>query len=211
MTAGLAVVVVVWFLGAVAAGAKGVFQTAPNVPPLPILAAVLGPLLLFALAYRASRRLRDFVLGIDLRLLTLAQSWRVIGGMFLVLYALGLLPGLFAWPAGLGDVAVGVAAPFVVLAMVRGAPGWRRQVVWLNAAGLVDFAGAVGTGVLASNPSLGLVPESAARVSLAALPLSLVPTFAVPLWIILHVISLLQLRRMAREAAGARPAGARAA
>jgi hypothetical protein len=27
------------------------------------------------------------------------------------------------------------------------------------------------------------------------LPLSLIPTFAVPLWIIFHMISLLQLRR----------------
>jgi adenylate cyclase len=31
--------------------------------------------------------------------------------------------------------------------------------------------------------------------SLGALPLSLVPTFAVPLWTLMHVISLLQLRR----------------
>jgi hypothetical protein len=33
------------------------------------------------------------------------------------------------------------------------------------------------------------------RASLGALPLSLVPTFAVPLWTLMHVISLLQLRR----------------
>lgn len=33
------------------------------------------------------------MLGIDLRLLTAIQGWRVIGGMFLVLYAFDLLPG----------------------------------------------------------------------------------------------------------------------
>jgi hypothetical protein len=115
--------------------------------------------------------------------------------MFVAHYAFGLLPGLFAWPAGVGDVAVGVAAPFVVLAMVRDAPTWRRQATWLNVAGLVDFVVAVGTGVLTSNTSLGVLAELPARASLGALPLSLVPTFAVPLWIMFHVMSLLQLRR----------------
>jgi len=96
-----------------------------------------------------------------------------------------------------------LAAPFVVLAMLRGAPTWRRQVAWLNIAGLVDFVGAVGTGVLTSNTSLGLVAHEATRASMGALPLSLVPTFAVPLWIIFHVISLLQLRQMAGRSADA--------
>ena len=191
----------VWFLAALWGGAAGVFQSAPSRPPLAILVAVAGPPLVFAFAYRLSRGFRELVLGIDLRLLTAIQSWRVIGILFLALYAFGLLPGLFAWPAGLGDVAVGVAAPFVLLAMVRGAPTWRRWVIWLNVAGLVDFVGAVGTGVLSSDPSFGFVAASAARASLAALPLSLVPTFAVPLWIIFHVISLLQIARRIPESA----------
>lgn len=71
----------------------------------------------------------------------------MIGSVFLALYAFDLLPGLFAWPAGVGDVAVGSTAPFVVLAMVRGVATWRRRVAWLNIAGLADFVGAVGTGV----------------------------------------------------------------
>ncbi len=94
-----------------------------------MLAAVAGPPLIFAAAYRASRRFRDFVLAIDLRLLTAVQRWRVIGVMFLAFYAFGLLPGLFAWPAGVGDAAVGLAAPFVLLAMLRRSPTWRRQVL----------------------------------------------------------------------------------
>lgn len=175
-------------------GTAGVFQAAPSQPPLAILVAVAGPPVVFAFVYRASRRVRSFALGIDLRWLTAIQSWRVLGGMFLALYAFDLLPGLFAWPAGVGDLAVGAAAPFVLLAMLRGAPTWRRQVAWLNIAGLVDFGAAVGTGVLTSSTSLGLLADGATRASLGALPLSLVPTFAVPLWIIFHVVSLLQLR-----------------
>ncbi len=67
--------------------------------------------------------------------------------------------------------------------------------LWLNVAGLVDFLGAIGTGVLTSNSSVGFFASDAPRASMGLLPLSLVPTFAVPLWIILHVISLVQLRR----------------
>ena len=188
----------VWFLIVLAASFAGAFESGPSRPPLALLVAVAGPPLIFAAAYRASRRFRDWVLAIDLRLLTVVQSWRVIGVMFLGFYAFGLLPGLFAWPAGVGDVAVGVAAPFVLLAMLRQSPTWRRQVTWLNVAGLLDFLGAVGMGVLSSNNAIGLVADSAARVSLGSLPLSLIPTFAVPLWTIFHIASLLQLARTAR-------------
>jgi hypothetical protein len=187
----------VWLAAVLALGAGGAFEAAAGQPPLGVLLAVAVPPVLFALLYRLRPGVREFALGIDLRWLTAIQAWRVIGVMFLALYAFGLLPGLFAWPAGLGDAAVGLAAPFVLLAILRGAPGWRRRVFWLNIAGLIDFAAAIGTGVLSSNSSLGLLADGRAYVSLGELPLSLVPTFAVPLWIIFHMISLLQLRRMA--------------
>ena len=187
-----------WLALVVAAGAAGVFEAAPTRPPLPLLLAVAGPPLLVAVAHRASAAFRAFALSIDLHLLTAMQAWRVLGGMFLALYAFGLLPGAFAWPAGVGDVAVGLAAPFVLLAMVHGAPAWPRRVAWLNIAGLIDFAGAVGTGVLTSNTALGLLADGVPRASLGALPLSLIPTFAVPLWTIFHLISLLQLSERAR-------------
>jgi hypothetical protein len=185
----------IWFAAVLVLAAAGAFAGSPTQPPLGILLAIVVPLLLFALLYRLSRRFRDFAFAIDLCWLTAVQAWRVIGVMFLALYAFGLLPGLFAWPAGLGDAAVGVAAPFVLLAMLRDAPNWQRRVFWLNVGGLVDFAGAIGTGVLTSNSALGFFSNGAPRVDLGDLPLTLVPAFAVPLWIIFHVISLLQLRQ----------------
>jgi hypothetical protein len=190
-----AVTVAIWFGGVLFLAAVGAFAGSPTQPPLEIFLAVVLPPLLFALLYRLSGRFRDFALAIDLRWLTALQSWRVIGVMFLAFYAFGLLPGLFAWPAGLGDAAVGLAAPFVLMAILRGAPNWQRRVFWLNIAGLIDFAGAIGTGVLTSNSAIGFLADGAARANLGELPLSLVPSFAVPLWTIFHAISLLQLRQ----------------
>ena len=47
------------------------------------------------------------------------QLYRALGVIFLILYASGKLPGLFAWPAGVGDIAVGLLAPVVGLAYAR--------------------------------------------------------------------------------------------
>jgi len=47
--------------------------------------------------------------------------------------------------------------------MLRQRPTWRRQVAWLNIAGLVDFVGAIGTGALSSNSSIGACPWGACR------------------------------------------------
>jgi hypothetical protein len=85
-----------------------------------------------------------------------------------------------------------------LLALIAQRPGWERRVFWLNIAGLADFAGAIATGVLSSNSVLGVFATGEARASMGLLPLSLVPSFAVPLWIIFHMISLIQLRRARR-------------
>ena len=184
-----------WLLVVVVAGTAGVFEPGPGRPPLALLAAIVVPPTLFLLAYRASVGFRRFALSLDLRLLTAVQAWRVLGGMFLVLYAFKLRPALFAVPAGLGDVAVGVAAVFVLRAMINGHPNWRRRVRLLNLGGLLDFVGAITTGVLTSSSSLGVFAPVTPMPSMGMMPLSLVPTFLVPLWTIVHLASLLQLRQ----------------
>src|SRR5215204_3829507 len=45
--------------------------------------------------------------------LVLPHTLRVVGVLFLIVMAQGHLPAAFALPAGLGDIAIGVAAPFV--------------------------------------------------------------------------------------------------
>jgi hypothetical protein len=71
----------------------------------------------FLVAAQTIPAVRTYVEAQDLALLTALQGWRVIGSIFLVLWAYGQLPAVFALPAGLGDVAVGLVAPFAAIAV----------------------------------------------------------------------------------------------
>src|SRR5262245_6864618 len=111
--------VAVWLALVVILGSQGVFVGAPGAPPFAIFLAVAAPLALFAIGYRVSRRFRDFVLGLDVQLATAVQAWRFAGFGFIALQAHHVLPGVFTWPAGLGDMAIGVSAPFLAFALAR--------------------------------------------------------------------------------------------
>src|SRR5262245_49305305 len=96
-------------------GAKGAFVGSAGSPPLPIFLGVAIPLAVFFAAYFGWSAFRNFILSVDLRFVTAIQAWRWAGLGFLTLYAYHVLPWLFAFPAGLGDMAIGVTAPFMVL------------------------------------------------------------------------------------------------
>jgi hypothetical protein len=83
-------IVAAWLLAVVLGGVAGMFESGPSDPPVPILAALAVPLGIFGLAHALSPRFRAFVLSRDLRMLTAAQSWRGIGGMFVFLWAFDL-------------------------------------------------------------------------------------------------------------------------
>jgi hypothetical protein len=69
----------------------------------------------FLVWLRVSPSMRQFALSLNPRTLTFLQSWRFAGYTLLALYFLGLLPGGFALPAGWGDVAIGITAPFAAI------------------------------------------------------------------------------------------------
>ena len=183
---------VLWFLLAVAGSLLGVFDSEPR-PPLPLGLAAVLPVALFAVSYLTSVRFQDFVLFLDLRLLTLAQTWRVGGIVFLILYQRGALPGVFAIPAGWGDFAIGITAPIVAWYWRRPFPT-KTFVVW-NVLGSLDLVLAVTLGVLASRTPIGILAGDVTTRLMGQFPLSLIPTFFVPLLLILHLISLSRVRK----------------
>jgi hypothetical protein len=121
--------------------------------------------------------------------LELPHSFRVAAAAFLITMALGHLPALFALPAGLGDIATGIAAPLVA----RGTG--RRAARWLNVFGLTDLIVAMTLGTLVGFQLVNVTPSGAL---ISALPLALIPTVEVPLLIALHVTALSALTKARR-------------
>lgn len=196
-----AVVLAVWFVLVVVVSAAGLIVAPPGAPPLPLLTAFAAPLVAFFAGIWLSRPFREFVLAADLRLMTAIQAWRFAGLGFLALYAHGVLPGTFALPAGFGDMAIGITAPWILVALIR-RPDFaasRTFAVW-NVLGLLDLAVAMSTGALDSALATGAVGEVTTG-PMATLPLVLIPAYFVPILIMLHVSALVQGRRLARERA----------
>jgi hypothetical protein len=193
----------VWCASVIGLGAAGAFVGTPGQPPLTLVTGAMLPLVAFGAAYRGSRAFRDVVLAADLRLVTAFQVWRWAGFGFLSLWAHGLLPGLFAWTAGLGDMAVGFTAPWLVLEVARDPSfaGTRRFALfhWL---GILDLVVALSLGGATSILLRGGVQMAA----MTQLPEILIPAFMVPLFVMFHITALLQARRV-RTSSGVTVAG----
>jgi hypothetical protein len=192
-------VVLIWFAISLNAAVSGFFKPAPGEPPLGFLVAIAIPVGIYLLTFMLSATFRSFIRSLNPMTLTLLQSWRVLGSVFMVLYLYDMLPGLFAYLAGLGDVAIGLTAPFIALKLVNN-PAFaqsRRFVIW-NALGLFDFVVAVGSGTLTSGAfGTALLGDGPTSSLMSTLPLSMIPGFIVPLYILLHLSALISARAKA--------------
>ncbi len=139
------------------------------------------------------------------------QLFRVIGAVFLIEMLGGNLPGIFAWPAGLGDVAVGLIA-LAVLLIARNRDSVGAGAVKLVAAvGIVDFLSAFFFGFSSSETPLQLFHPSVPN-DVLLFPTGMIPLFLVPYAIFFHGLSLLNYYRFEtgpsarrRAARGSRP------
>ena len=197
----ITLVLAAWLLLVLSLGVVGAFVGPPGTPPIPIALGVGAPLLLFFAWLRLSQSFRDFVLSLDLRLIAGIQAWRWAGLGFLSLYAHSVLPGIFALPAGLGDMAIGVAAPWIILALVR-QPGFAASAAFVrwNVLGILDLVVALGIGTVSAALASG-APGEVSTAPMATLPLLLIPAFLVPLFLMLHTVALMQSRQMIRSRA----------
>lgn len=179
--------VAAWFVFALTASAYHLFKN-PNRIGVAVAIAATVPIVVFLVWVAASKEFRQFTLSLNPRVLAFIQSWRVLGAVFVLLEAQHVLPAVFALPAGYGDMAIGFTAPLVALWLA--VPRHRAGFIAWQSLGILDLVTAVGLGVTA-----GLLdPSGPPMVPLTVLPLSLIPTFGVPLFLILHFISIAQAK-----------------
>jgi hypothetical protein len=189
----VAIPLVAWLALVWISAAAGVFEVGRSRTPLP-LAVILPPVIGLTFLMRSGRiaaaldaAAPGWLVGI--------QVYRVLGANFLVLWAYGAIPGVFALPAGIGDVLVGLLALPVAVYLASGAARGRALAVAWNFLGIADLVNAVILGVLSSPGPLQHLALDHPNVQTSSYPTVMTPAFAVPFSLILHGLSLWQLWR----------------
>jgi hypothetical protein len=192
----VALLLAVWLALIIVLGATRALTVAPGTPPYPIAIAIVAPFVVFFAALWLSAAFRSFVSAVDLPLITAVQAWRWAGLGFIFLSAYGVLPGAFAWPAGLGDMTIAITAPWVALALVR-RPDFATSTLFAawNLLGILDHVVAVSDAAINQSLASG-APGEITVAPMALLPLVLIPAYLVPLFDMLHVVALFRARRL---------------
>ena len=185
-TVGSAAVLMIWFVGVMLLAANDIFRADTLRIPVALLTTLAGGYLLLF-----SRTFRAIIGGIPQHWLIGIQTFRILGGVFLVRYFQGELPGVFAIPAGVGDVLTGLFAPLVAYWWVTGKPYARTVATAWNLFGMADLVNAVVLGGLTGGGGGGIV-----------FPIVLIPTYGVPRAFLVHSYSLIGLlRKTTRDSA----------
>src|SRR5262245_28016248 len=180
-----------WTGLAAAAGAAG-WLAIPR--PVPVMGIFVTAPLLAAAAAAASPKARRALLSLPLTLLVGLNIGRVFAFLFLLLAAEGRLSGPFPYSAAWGDIITGAAAlPLLWLAKQPHRHGAILH-AW-NAFGMLDLVVAIVLGVMsAANSIIQVFPEPGSE-AMQRLPWSFVPSVLVPIWMIMHAIIFVRLRR----------------
>ncbi len=176
----VAIVLLLWFLGAVAVGLSGIYYGVPA----PVVGLTNGALTLVTLLLLLRiASLREWVDNLPIRTLVLYHTIRFVGVAFLLLYSSGAIPNEFALAAGWGDIFVAATALVVafVATPIASKRDWSIVLVW-NLIGLADILM-----VLVSAIRIGITDYEQVVV-ISDFPMSLLPTFVVPLILVTHVL-----------------------
>ena len=178
-------ILLAWLTLASIAGATG--RVGALQPPVPQL-IVLGLTVILLALERWDGWFREWVAATDTRAFVAIHVTRLaVGVAFLVLGREGRLPLAFSVPAGWGDVIVGFLAGSLVLGGgVTSATRHKLYHAW-NLLGLVDLLFVVASAARQAMAN----PDGMA--ALLSFPMSLVPTFLVPILLASHAWIFLKL------------------
>jgi len=199
----IAIPLTLWLAAIWVFAAGGAFVPRPPVPgrpPIPLLPiAILLPSIVALVLLLRSKRVTALLDSIPPHWLVGLQVYRVLGGFFLIYYARGQVPGVFALPAGIGDVTTGLLAlPAAAYVATGTAFGRKIGLAW-NVLGLLDFVSAISLGAMSSPGPLQVFAFDQPNALIGTYPTVMIPAFAVPTSIVLHILSIRQLIRRGRQ------------
>lgn len=115
------------------------------------------------------------------------QVYRIIGVMFLLLAADGLLPAYFANSTGWGDILVGVTAPFVGYLLWKDTEKFRMVGFLWCIVGIVDLLLVLYKAINSAPGPLQATSFDLPTVIIGYFPMPIVPLLVVPISLILHI------------------------
>ncbi len=183
-----------WLALSIALAAMGVYHAEASAIPT-IQYGIVLPILIGSLLLWRSDAVARIIDAVPQPWLIGVQLYRALGVIFLILYVAGRLPALFAWPAGIGDIVIGLLAPVVGLAYARAPHNTARLVMAWNVFGILDLVVAVTTGFITSPSLIQPIDVQPNSELMTMLPMVLIPVYLVPLSIVLHIASLAKLHR----------------
>jgi hypothetical protein len=169
--------------------------TVPRLGPLPsALFGILMPVVLVSGLIILLPSWRSLVMQANVPLLIALHITRVAGGLFIPLQAAGRLSDPFATVAGYGDLLAAILAlPAAVIAW-RARAGWEKWVLGWNVIGFLDFLSAVTLGILSQPGSpLRVFLDMPGTALLGELPWRFIPSYFVPLYLMIHVALFVRL------------------
>ena len=125
------------------------------------------------------------------------QIFRVVGAVFLIEMILGHLPGIFAYPAGLGDILVGLVALGVLLAYRKSERIPKAGIFLVIGLGIADFLSAFFFGFTSSEGPFQLFYPAVTN-NVGLFPTGMIPLFLVPYAIFFHTLSMLNYLKYER-------------
>ena len=163
-----ALLFLVWFAATPLLAQSGFFRGV-GIPLALVLTLIFGFVLMFSQTFRKLLAITPmhWIIGI--------QVFRVLGGIWLIGYAQGQLPGLFALPAGIGDTLTDLTAPLVAYWFSKNGKGARLIAYIWCLFGTLDLLDAITLANLTNSTAL-----------IGVLPFVLIPAFGVPRSLVLH-------------------------
>lgn len=130
-------------------------------------------------------------------ILILLQLWRVIGALFLLEMTRGHIPGIFAYPAGVGDITTALLAAMVLFKYRKNRIIPDQVVLIVIVCGVTDLLSAFFFGFLSSEGPQQIFFSTVINNTLQ-FPTGMIPLFLVPYALFFHTLSYLTLRQKKR-------------
>jgi len=163
------------------------------------------PVVALVCAFFAFPPIRAALMATPLSALVAINTIRILGVIFVMLYAAGRLPAPFAPSAGWGDMIAGVAAPPVAWLIARFGARVRPLAFAWNIFGAADLISAIALGALSAPGPLNAFAGPPTSAIMTTLPWLIIPGFLFPSLFFIHLVIFHRLLAKPEVSGAARP------